>query len=128
MTYSENGIVTDTNAETGRMPGPPKSWPLLIDGRWVPGDGERIAVLDKYRLEPFASVNAASPAQVLQMIESAHAAFRKGSLPAYDRGAILARAADLLALRLADFVATMQAEAGFTASMPPEKSADASRR
>lgn len=107
--------MTDTNAEAGRVPGSPKAWPLLIDGQWELGDGERITVLDKYRLEPFASVNAASTAQMLRMIDSAHAAFRRGAPPAYDRGAILACAAELVALRLPDFVATMQAEAGFTA-------------
>jgi acyl-CoA reductase-like NAD-dependent aldehyde dehydrogenase len=108
--------VTDTNAGAGRVPGAPKAWPLLIDGRWEGGEGDPIAVADKYRLEPFASVNAATPAQLDRMIESAHAAFRKGAPSAHDRGAILARAAELMAARLPDFVATMQAEAGFTAS------------
>ncbi len=108
--------MTDTNAEAGRMAGTPKSWPMLIDGKWEQGEGAPIAVLDKYRLEPFASVNAASPAQIARAVDAAQAAFRKGAPTAYDRGAILARAAELLAERLPDFVATMQAEAGFTAS------------
>ena len=108
--------MTDISAEAGRVPGPPETLPLVIDGQWEPGEGEPIAVLDKYRLTPFAWVNAASPAQVRRMIDGAHAAFRKGAPSTHDRGAILARAADLVADRTADFVATMQAEAGFTAS------------
>jgi acyl-CoA reductase-like NAD-dependent aldehyde dehydrogenase len=108
--------VSDTNAEAGRMPGSPKSWPLLTGGRWEAGQGEAITVFDKYRLAPFASVNAASPAQLRLMIDSAHAAFRRGAPTAYERGAILARAAELMAGRLPDFLAAMQAEAGFTAS------------
>src|SRR5690606_25468107 len=46
----------------------------------------------------------------------AHAAFRRGAPVAYERGAVLDRAATLLEGRAADFVATMQAEAGFTAA------------
>lgn len=108
--------MTDTNAEAARVPGALKTHPLLMGGQWVLGEGETITVLDKYRLVPFASVKAASAAQVAQMIEHAHAAFRRGAPSAYDRGVILARAAGLLEARLAEFVATMQAEAGFTTS------------
>lgn len=108
--------MTETNAEAGPAPGAPTSWPLLIGGRWEQGEGEPIVVLDKYRLEPFASIHAASPAQLGQMIDDAHAAFRIGAPAAYERGAILARAAALVAAREADFIATMQGEAGFTAS------------
>ncbi len=89
---------------------------LLIDGKWTAGEGARIEVLDKYRLQPFAAVSTASEAQVTQMIAAAEAAFRRGAPIAYERGAILERAAQLMEGRLADFVRTMQAEAGFTAS------------
>ena len=108
--------MTDTDAEAERGPALPKAYPLLINGQWVAGEGGPITVLDKYRLVPFASVNAASHAQAMQMIDAAHAAFRRGAPVAYDRGMILERAAELVEARLAEFVATMRAEAGFTAS------------
>jgi succinate-semialdehyde dehydrogenase/glutarate-semialdehyde dehydrogenase len=114
--HRKDGIVTETNAEAGHVPAALKSWPLLIGGRWEQGEGEPIAVLDKYRLVPFASVRAASPAQLRWMIDDAHAAFRNGAPSAYERGAILMRAAALVAARTDDFVAAMQVEAGFTAS------------
>jgi succinate-semialdehyde dehydrogenase/glutarate-semialdehyde dehydrogenase len=89
---------------------------LLIDGRWSPGEGAAISVLDKYRLAPFATVNAASKRQVEQILDAADVAFRRGAPSPYERGAILERAAALLEARSADFIATMQAEAGFTAA------------
>jgi acyl-CoA reductase-like NAD-dependent aldehyde dehydrogenase len=108
--------VTDTNAGTERGAASPKAYPLLIGGAWTAGEGACVTVLDKFRLTPFASVNAASPAQIKRMIDRADAAFRSGAPAAHDRGAILGRAAVLLESRLDDFVATMQAEAGFTAA------------
>ena len=89
---------------------------LLIDGQWTAGEGERLEVLDKYRLQPFATVATASEAQVTQMVDAAEAAFRRGAPVAYERGAILERAAQLMDGRLEEFVRTMQAEAGFTAA------------
>jgi acyl-CoA reductase-like NAD-dependent aldehyde dehydrogenase len=103
--------VTDTTPEATAKP-----YSLLLGGQWTPGEGERITVLDKYRLTPFAAVHATSPAQITQVIDAAHAAFLRGAPTPYERGAILARAAVLLEARSADFIATMQAEAGFTAS------------
>src|SRR3546814_3856057 len=65
-------------------------------------------------LTPFATVTSASPRQVTQMVEAAHGAYRGGAPLPYERGAILDRAAALVVERQADFVRTMQAEAGFT--------------
>src|SRR3546814_1630705 len=48
------------------------------------------------------------------MVEAAHGAYRGGPPLAYERGAILDRAAAMVVGRQADFVRTMQAEAGFT--------------
>jgi acyl-CoA reductase-like NAD-dependent aldehyde dehydrogenase len=93
-----------------------KPYPLLIDGRWSAGEGVAIPVLDKYRLVPFATINAASEVQATQMVAAAEAAFRRGAPSPHERGAILERAAALLEARSADFAATMQAEAGFTAT------------
>ena len=108
--------MTDTNTEPDRGPLSLTEYELLIDGRWTPGEGARIPVNDKYTLVPFACVRAASSAQIAQMIDCAHAAFRRGATTPYDRGMVLERAAGLLESRRAEFLSTMQAEAGFTAA------------
>jgi acyl-CoA reductase-like NAD-dependent aldehyde dehydrogenase len=89
---------------------------LLIDGAWTDGAGPQVVLRDKYRLQPCGSITTADAAQVLQAVDAAHAAFRRGPLVAYERGAVLDRAAVLLEARLDDFVRTMQLEAGFTES------------
>ena len=89
---------------------------LLIDGQWVAGSGARVPVLDKFSLQPFATLATADRAQVQQAVAAAEAAFRRGVPPAYDRGTVLETAASLLESRLDAFVRTMQREAGFTAS------------
>ncbi|MFC5496436.1 aldehyde dehydrogenase family protein [Caenimonas terrae] len=89
---------------------------LLIDGAWIDGAGPRVALRDKYRLHDCGSITTADAAQVRQAVDAAHAAFRGGPLVAYERGAVLDRAAVLLEARLDDFVRTMQMEAGFTQS------------
>ncbi len=90
------------------------AYELLVDGRWTAGNGARVAVLDKYRLQPGAYVTTADRAQVAHAVASAHAAFRRGALAPFERGAVLERAAALVEARLDDFVRTMQMEAGFT--------------
>jgi succinate-semialdehyde dehydrogenase/glutarate-semialdehyde dehydrogenase len=87
---------------------------LLIDGEWVDGSGQRATLLDKFRLQAIATIGAADATQVRQTVDAAYAAFRKGPMLAYDRGAVLERAAILVEERFADFVRTMQLEAGFT--------------
>lgn len=89
---------------------------LLIDGQWIEGAGPCVAVRDKYRLETHAQVTTADAAQIRQSVDVAHAAFRAGAPGPYERGAILERAAVLLEQRAAQFVRTMQVEAGFTES------------
>jgi succinate-semialdehyde dehydrogenase/glutarate-semialdehyde dehydrogenase len=89
---------------------------LLIDGAWVDGRGAQVAVLDKFRLEPFASITIADAEQVRSAVASANAAFRNGVPDPYARGLVLERAAVLMEDRLDDFVATMQREVGFTQS------------
>jgi len=108
--------VNDSRAETTRGPASIIEYPLLIDGCWTAGKGGRLEVLDKYSLEPFAAVTAATAAQASEMVTAADAAYRRGAPVAYERGAILERAAALVGERRDDFVRTMQAEAGFTAS------------
>jgi acyl-CoA reductase-like NAD-dependent aldehyde dehydrogenase len=89
---------------------------LLVAGEWTPGNGRRVAVIDKYRLEPFAHVTVADEAQVRTAVEQADAAFRRAAASPHDRGVMLDRAAALVEQRTADFVRTMQLEAGFTQS------------
>ncbi|MDO9195436.1 aldehyde dehydrogenase family protein [Rhodoferax sp.] len=89
---------------------------LLIDGEWTEGEGPRVSVHDKYRLQPFAAVAVADAAQVKRAVDCAQAAFQRGVPVAFERGAVLERAAVLMETRLDDFVRTMQLEAGFTAS------------
>src|SRR3546814_1001115 len=110
--WSSDVCSSDLDAE--RRAASTSEHPLLIDGRWVAGEGERLTVLDKYHLTPFATVTSASPRQVTQMVEAAHGAYRGGAPLPYERGAILDRAAALVVERQADFVRTMQAEAGST--------------
>jgi acyl-CoA reductase-like NAD-dependent aldehyde dehydrogenase len=87
---------------------------LLIGGEWLPGGGAGVPVIDKYRLTPFAQVNAADEQQVRAAVAQADAAFRRGGGTPFERGAVLERAAALVQERAADFVRTMQLEAGFT--------------
>ena len=94
----------------------PAVYGLLIDGQWVAGAGPRNTVLDKHKLQPCAGVTTADAAQVRRAVDVAHAAFRGGAPGPYERGLILERAAQLLEARSAEFVRTMQIEAGFTQS------------
>ena len=87
---------------------------LLLDGQWVAGNGAKLAVLDKYRLQPGATVTTADEAQVGHMVAAAHDAFRRGAPSPFERGAVLERAAAVLEARQDDFVRTLQMEAGFT--------------
>lgn len=88
----------------------------LIDGQREAGEGKPFQVLDKFRLTPVADGHEASPAQVTRMIDVAHAAFRKGAPGPHERGAILDRAADILASRADEVKQIIQLESGFTGS------------
>lgn len=93
-----------------------REYQLLLDGQWIAGSGDPVTVLDKYSLSPFATLLTATAAQATQMVDAAHAAFRRGAPVAYERGDILDRAAALMEQRAGEFVSAMQAEAGFTAA------------
>jgi acyl-CoA reductase-like NAD-dependent aldehyde dehydrogenase len=90
--------------------------PILVDGEWVAGKGDVLAVYDKFQLKPGAYVTTADKEQVTHAIECAHAAFRRGAPSPFERGAVLERAAVLLQSHAEDFVRIMQMEAGFTVS------------
>lgn len=94
----------------------PNVYGLLLNGQWIVGDGSRISVRDKYKLEPFATVTTADATQVHDAVDAAQAAFSAGAPVAYERGLVLERAAQLLESRALEFVRTMQLEAGFTES------------
>ncbi|MCK9381863.1 MAG: aldehyde dehydrogenase family protein [Sulfuritalea sp.] len=89
---------------------------LLVDGEWVTGQGKSIDIIDKFQLKAFATLMTASQPQVQHAVDSAHAAFRRGAPVAFERGAILERAAVLVEARMDDFVHVMQLEGGFTAA------------
>lgn len=86
----------------------------LINGEWVDGAARTLDVIDKYSRLPFATLRAASAEQVAAALDAAHGAYKRGAGSAYERGAVLDRAAALVEARTDVFVRTMQQEAGFT--------------
>ncbi|MFT3663422.1 aldehyde dehydrogenase family protein [Piscinibacter sp.] len=86
---------------------------LLIDGNWVSGAAQT-AVLDKYRLEACARLQLPSREQVGAAVAAAQRAFAADGRAAYERGAVLERAALLIERDGERFVKALQAEAGFT--------------
>lgn len=88
---------------------------LLIDGVWRDGASQS-EVLDKFRLTPYARTHIASQEQVRAAVKAAEAAFRKSALTAFDRGAILDRAAAIIERDSEKFIKTLQTEGGFTLS------------
>ncbi|SFI14211.1 aldehyde dehydrogenase family protein [Albimonas pacifica] len=89
---------------------------LLIGGEPEMGEGRAAPLLDRYTGAPIADLVAATPAQAARMVDAAWAAFRRGAPGPWDRGAILDRAALQVEAARGDFIAIMQAEAGFTAA------------
>jgi acyl-CoA reductase-like NAD-dependent aldehyde dehydrogenase len=86
---------------------------LLIAGEWQDGT-DHTEVLDKYRLTPYARTHVASREQVRDAVAKGHAAYADSTLTAYDRGAILDRAAAIIERDGEKFVQTLRTEAGFT--------------
>jgi acyl-CoA reductase-like NAD-dependent aldehyde dehydrogenase len=88
---------------------------LLIAGEWQEGV-DHAEVLDKYRLVPCARLHIASREHVRAAVAAAHAAYVESTLTAYDRGAILDRAAAIIERDGERFVEALRTEAGFTLS------------
>lgn len=88
---------------------------LLVAGEWQDSK-EHAEVLDKFRLVPCARMHIASQAQVRAAVAAAHDAYVKSTLTAYDRGAILDRAAALIESRREQLAHVICSEAGFTLS------------
>lgn len=89
---------------------------MLLGGDWCAGQSGAQQVFDKFTLAPIASLPASSPDQIDQMIALAHHCFEADALTPFDRGEILDRVADDIAMRAAEFAEVMQAETGFTTS------------
>ena len=104
--------MSATNASASIQPAQ-RACRLLLEGVWSEGACTE-AVLDKFRLSPWAVAHLPSREQVSACVAAAHSAFRAAKLDAHGRGAILDRAAALLEQRVDELVAAMQAEAGFT--------------
>lgn len=111
-------VASSSLAAQGAVPDLPADLaaaPCLVNGEWVAGAGAGLTVMDKYRLRPLATIGSATVEQARAAVDAADQAFRRGAPNAYDRGAVLERAASLLPQRSAEFVAVMVREAGFTA-------------
>lgn len=88
---------------------------LLIDGIWTVGEAGRLDNVDPGSAEVIGQVTMAGGEQIDAAIDAADAAFSAWStLPAADRGAVLRRAADLLAERVETAAATLLLETGKT--------------
>jgi succinate-semialdehyde dehydrogenase/glutarate-semialdehyde dehydrogenase len=86
---------------------------LLIGGQWV--DGARSKTLhEKFAGKPYGEIGVASREQVAAAIAGARAGFEASRLLPSERGAILAKAADIVLSRKDMFSSLMTAEAGFT--------------
>lgn len=88
---------------------------LLIGGQWQDG-ASQADVLDKFRLTPCARAHVASHEQVRATVAAAQAAFKRSTLTAHERGAILDRAAALIERDGEQLVKVLQTEGGFTLS------------
>ncbi len=88
---------------------------LLVAGEWQDG-AQKADVLDKYLLRPYARMHIASQEQVRAAVAGAQAAFAASTLTAYERGAILDRAAAIIERDGDKFVELLRTEAGFTLS------------
>ncbi|MGB3287836.1 MAG: aldehyde dehydrogenase family protein [Burkholderiaceae bacterium] len=88
---------------------------LLIDGRWHDGI-EVKPVLNKYTQAPCGALHLPSREQVREAVQAARQRYQASTLTPWERGAILDRAADILAGRKEQIVAALIAEVGFTRS------------
>src|SRR3546814_14619855 len=75
----KDAIVSDTHADADRGPASIIEYTLLIEGRCIPGEGERHTVLDKYSLLPYATLTTANPRQILRPVAAAQDPYRSGA-------------------------------------------------
>jgi acyl-CoA reductase-like NAD-dependent aldehyde dehydrogenase len=91
------------------------TYPLLIDGKEVPGDGTTI-VYDKFTGRPIAHFASAGRSHVAQAVEAAANAFKTRPLAPYDRYTILQRTAALVQEHAVEMIESIVSESGFTVS------------
>jgi aldehyde dehydrogenase (NAD+) len=87
----------------------------FIDGKYVPGDGEPLAVENPATEETIATVETASTAQIEEAIGAARRTFDRGvwsEMPAAQRAAVVHKMAEYLSDRRDLLVDTVIAEAG----------------
>jgi succinate-semialdehyde dehydrogenase/glutarate-semialdehyde dehydrogenase len=89
------------------------TYPLLIDGEKVGGDGT-MPVIDKFTGQTIGEVACANRAHVAAAVTAATRAFKARQIPLHERYALLTKAADLLRQRKAAFAESIVGESGFT--------------
>ena len=87
-----------------------KDYELFINGEWIATE-EKMAVLNKYTREPFASISMASEEHVNQAVEAAKSAYKQDWAP-YDRYLVLKKAAETLVERKEEFANALATEVG----------------
>ena len=88
---------------------------LFVGGEWRDGGAGRLAVTDPATGGPAGHVALADQRDVREAVAAAEAAFPAwAALPADERGAVLKRAAALLAERSAEIAAILSREGGKT--------------
>jgi succinate-semialdehyde dehydrogenase/glutarate-semialdehyde dehydrogenase len=85
---------------------------MLIDGRWIEGEGPVIPVIDKWTGEALGRVRSAAAAQVDAAVAAARAAFAAVRIEPYERSRLLHRVADLILDDREALAATIVAESG----------------
>jgi acyl-CoA reductase-like NAD-dependent aldehyde dehydrogenase len=89
-----------------------RTFQMLIDGKWLAGSTQR-EVKNKYNGDVLGTIPMAETAEIDQAIAAAQRAFPGwAALPAYQRAAILGKAAGLLQQRREEIARTIAAEAG----------------
>jgi len=98
---------------------------MLAGGEWREGAGGRLDVVDPATGRPAGSVALAGPGDLDDALAAAHRAFPAwAATPGHDRGAILKRAAALLAERAGDVAGALAVEGG---KLAPEAAAEVGR-
>lgn len=85
---------------------------MFVDGRWSEGDATTTLV-NKFDGTPMACVHTASAAQVSEATRAVAAAQRDIRWTPYERFEVLARAAELVRQRAADFTRSIMDDTGF---------------
>ncbi|MEL7568739.1 MAG: aldehyde dehydrogenase family protein, partial [Dehalobacterium sp.] len=88
-----------------------KQYKILINGVWTE-TGRWIDVIDKYRLEPFASIAAADYNLVNKAVDAANKAWKENPLTPFQRYEILMKGAQIIKRRQEEIAETLSREVG----------------